>query len=151
MRLLLVLIALATSTPAAAQTVVDGDTVRLNGTTYRLWGIDAPEKQQLCRDGWAAGAEAASFLQSITRNGFECEPKTRDRYGRTVAVCRVGQEDIGAIMVREGLAWAFERYSRDYVGQQALAKAAGLGIHSHGCEPAWEWRQRKRSAAQPTP
>jgi hypothetical protein len=25
------------------QTVVDGDTIKLNGTTYRIWGIDAAE------------------------------------------------------------------------------------------------------------
>jgi len=144
MRLALVLIAFAISTPALAQSVTDGDTLRLGGVVYRLWGIDAPEKQQVCQDGWQAGKEAASFLQRLVRNGFDCEPKTLDRYGRTVALCRVGQEDIGAIMVREGLAWAFERYSRDYVTQQALAKADGLGVHAHGCEPAWEWRLRSR-------
>ena len=32
--------------PAAAQTATDGDTIRLNGTTWRLWGIDAPELRQ---------------------------------------------------------------------------------------------------------
>ena len=29
--------------PAAAQTVVDGDTIKLDGTTFRIWGIDAAE------------------------------------------------------------------------------------------------------------
>jgi endonuclease YncB( thermonuclease family) len=29
--------------PAGAQTVTDGDTIKLDGTTWRLWGIDAPE------------------------------------------------------------------------------------------------------------
>ena len=42
--------------PAAAQvTVTDGDTIKLNGTTYRLWGIDAPETKQACADGWEIG------------------------------------------------------------------------------------------------
>jgi hypothetical protein len=31
---------------------------------------------------------------------------------------------LGAIMVREGLAWAFVRYSRDYVEQFAKARRA---------------------------
>lgn len=44
-----------------------------------------------------------------------CEKRDPDRYGRTVAVCRANGEDLGAILVREGLAWAFVRYSRDYV------------------------------------
>ena len=29
--------------PAEAQRVIDGDTIDLNGTRWRLWGIDAPE------------------------------------------------------------------------------------------------------------
>jgi len=32
--------------PTVAQTVTDGDTIKLDGTTYRLWGIDAPETKQ---------------------------------------------------------------------------------------------------------
>ena len=37
--------------PAAAQRVVDGDTIDLNGTRWRLWGIDAPETHQTCAGG----------------------------------------------------------------------------------------------------
>jgi len=39
---------LACASPTLAQTVVDGDTIKLNGTTWRLWGIDAPESRQWC-------------------------------------------------------------------------------------------------------
>jgi hypothetical protein len=42
---------------ARAQTVVDGDTIKLDGTRWRLWGIDAPETHQSCADGWPAGLE----------------------------------------------------------------------------------------------
>jgi endonuclease YncB( thermonuclease family) len=40
-------LALAAS-PALAQSarVVDGDTLKVDGVTYRLWGIDAPESGQ---------------------------------------------------------------------------------------------------------
>jgi len=48
-------------------------------------------------------------------------------------------------MVREGLAWAFVRYSSDYVGQEAKAKADRLGIHAYDCQPAWEWRAQQRT------
>lgn len=34
----------AMAAPAAGQTLVDGDTIRLDGTTYRIWGIDAVVK-----------------------------------------------------------------------------------------------------------
>jgi endonuclease YncB( thermonuclease family) len=29
---------------------IDGDTLEIHGTRIRLWGIDAPESDQLCRN-----------------------------------------------------------------------------------------------------
>src|SRR6516162_6676857 len=92
---------------AQGVTVIDGDTIRLDGTTFRLWGIDAPEARQDCRDGWPAGREATAHLRRmIDGQGVSCEPRTIDRYGRTVALCRENGRDIGADMVSAGMAWA---------------------------------------------
>ena len=137
--------ALTVASPCAGQTITDGDTLKQGGVTYRLWGIDAPELAQTCADGWPAGKLAATRLQALTAGrSVVCQEKDRDRFGRTVAICRVSGEDLGAILVREGLAWAFMRYSSDYIGAERQAKAAKLGVHAHGCEPAWEWRAQQR-------
>jgi endonuclease YncB( thermonuclease family) len=94
------------ATPAIAQTVTDGDTIKLNGTTYRLWGIDAPESKQWCGN-WPAGAIATAMLEMLIKGKtVVCEPKTTDRYGRTVAICRADGEDLGRTMVQLGMAWA---------------------------------------------
>ncbi len=75
-----------------------------------------------CWDGWPAGSLATIRLQALTAGrSVVCQEKDRDRYGRIVAICRASGEDLGAIMVREGLAWAFVRYSRDYVEQYSKA------------------------------
>lgn len=127
---------------AFAQTITDGDTLKLNGTTYRLWGIDAPETRQEC-EGWPAGHLAASALQSIIKGKtVTCQAKGHDRYDRTIAKCYANGADIQALMVRRGWAWAFTRYSSDYVSEEAKAKAEQLGIHAHNCLPAWEWRRK---------
>lgn len=131
--------------PASAQSITDGDTLKQGGVTYRLWGIDAPELTQLCADGWPAGRMAATRLQALTSGrSIVCQEKNRDRYGRAVAICWAGGADLGAILVREGLAWAYVRYSNDYVDQEARARADRLGVHVHECKPAWEWRAQHR-------
>jgi len=129
---------------ATAQTVVDGDTIKLDGTMYRLWGIDAPEQNQSCGD-WQAGAEATRTLFGLmSGHTIACSPKTTDRYGRTVALCRADGADLGAAMVRMGMAWAFLRFSLDYLPEEAAARNEALGIHARDCMPAWTWRARRK-------
>lgn len=129
---------------ARSQTITDGDTIRLNGTTYRLWGIDAPEKGQWCGT-YPAGITAEGTLEMLMRGkSISCEPRTTDRYGRTVALCTADGEDLGKAMVQSGMAWAFVRYSHDYAAVEAQAKQENIGIHAHGCQPAWEWRAAAR-------
>ncbi len=134
--------------PAAAQTVTDGDTIKQNGTIYRLWGIDAPETKQWCGD-YPAGTQATATLTRLMKNkAVVCEPRATDRYSRTVALCRANGDDVGREMVRLGMAWAFVRYSRDYVQDEAQARAENLGIHARSCQPAWLWRAERREVRQ---
>ncbi|MGE0653576.1 MAG: thermonuclease family protein [Alphaproteobacteria bacterium] len=137
--------ALATLAFAQTATVVDGDTIKLNGITYRLWGIDAPERDQWCGD-YRAGALAVAALAVLVRgSAVVCESKTTDRYGRVVAICRADGDDLGLSMVEVGMALAFTRYSRDYVSVEAWARDRNIGVHAMKCEPPWEWRARARA------
>lgn len=134
----------ATDQPFVAAT--DGDTIRVDGVKYRLWGIDAPEMQQACADGWAAGHEAAAKLRELMAGRvIICEPRATDRYGRIVALCSADGRDLGADMVSVGMAWAFIRYSSDYVQQERTAARGRAGVHAHECERPWDWRARRRA------
>ncbi len=129
-KLLLLTAAMAVALPCAAQTITDGDTLKQGGVTYRLWGIDAPELAQTCPDGWPAGRMAATRLQALTAGrSIVCQEKDRDRYGRTVAICRASGEDLGAILVREGMRLGVHSV------QRRLYRPAGRGPHRQPWRP----------------
>jgi endonuclease YncB( thermonuclease family) len=138
--------------------VTDGDTLRVGGEVIRLHGIDAPEGEQTCRR--ASGAEydcgmAASraLANAVGRSRVSCEAKDKDQYGRMVAVCRVGSTVLNELLVREGHALAYRRYSEEYVGAEESARTAMRGMWAGQFLSPWEWRAQHRAAApaQPTP
>ena len=133
---------------AGIASIIDGDTVEIHGERIRLYGIDAPESRQNCkRDGqpWRCGKDAAFALaDKIASKPVECTSKGKpDRYGRTVAVCRLAGEDLNAWMVSQGWALAYRQYSRDYVPQENEAKEAKRGVWASEFIPPWEWRRKK--------
>ena len=134
--LILVLI----TVPAMAQTVTDGDTIKLDGVRWRLWGIDAPELHQTCADGWPAGIESTHALERLMAAGpVHCEDRGRDRYRPSIGLCRAGRRDLGSDMVSAGLAWAFTQLGLHRPGAGGDRRAArrararlheGLGLAS---------------------
>lgn len=112
--------------------VSDGDSLHIGAVSLRLFGIDAPERGQKCDlDGapWPCGTWARDVLeQAIAGQTLRCQPVETDRYGRTVATCVTAGGDLGRQMVLNGAAAAYTRYSDRYLGEEALARAAGRGI-----------------------
>ena len=47
-------------------------------------------------------------------------------------------------MVSAGMAYAFTRYSGDYIDQETAAIGARAGVHAHDCDKPWDWRARRR-------
>jgi endonuclease YncB( thermonuclease family) len=129
--------------PVAAQTVVDGDSIELNGKTYRLYGIDAPDGGQICPDGWPAAYEAEAYLgQLIGGKTVTCLPIGLPQRQETEAICRADGVDIGAAMVTGGMAYAYVPYSVRYITQESAAASANRGVHRHRCPAPWAWRAR---------
>jgi endonuclease YncB( thermonuclease family) len=133
-------------------TVIDGDTIDINGHRIRLHGIDAPESRQLCQsnDGtnWKCGQMSTSMLrEKVEGKPVSCRARDIDRYGRTVAQCVQGKEDINAWMVASGWAVAYRRYSMDYVALEEAAKINTVGIWASRFVMPWDWRRGKRMAS----
>lgn len=148
MKLALLLLLPAVALPAAAQqsslSVIDGNTLEINGTTYRLWGMDAPELGQVCDDGWPAGQEAQRALRSLVQGKrMECRLRVYDQFKRPLVTCQAEAADVNVTMVRTGMAWA-DRTDRDYAGPEQDARYEKRGVHDHSCMLPWAWRARKR-------
>lgn len=134
--------------------IIDGDTIDIVGTRIRLFGIDAPEGGQSCRDEagkpWLCGSVAALKLADFVQSKLiECEPRDRDRYGRVVAICRAGADDLGSWLVRQGLALDWPRYSKGrYADEQQEALAVKRGLWSGSFVPPWDWRKCVRAGGR---
>ncbi len=142
-------------TGAAAQTVtvVDGDTIEIGATTYRLKGIDAPEHGQKCNRPsgslWPCGKHATRALQSLVEGAdLRCVGSEIDDYGRTIATCFDADLDLNKELVLKGLAWAFLKYSTIYEQEQKYAKSMKVGIWQADTQPAWEFRAERWLVAQ---
>lgn len=148
-RLLPLIIPAAETMPLLSQqsvTVLDGDTFDLNGERVRLEGIDAPELEQICHresgEPYACGVRSAAALKRILKGGIvTCQKEGEDRYGRTLAHCKAGESDVNREMVRRGWAFAFLKYSTQYVDVETEARASKVGVWRGQVDPPWEWRQ----------
>jgi endonuclease YncB( thermonuclease family) len=131
--------------------IIDGDTIEIHGQRIRLFGIDAPEHDQLCEASGAqyrCGQQAALALaDQIGKQTVDCVPRDVDHYGWVIAVCSVAGEDLNAWMVRGGWALAYRHYSTAYVPDEDAAHPAGDGIWRGTFDALWDWRQGKRQGA----
>jgi endonuclease YncB( thermonuclease family) len=114
---MLIAVALAAASVACVSPhVADGDTITCSGVRVRLYGINAPElaHPDLRISEEPGGREASARLVALTRTRVTCTiaGNQYDRYSRMVAKCGTDQTpDLGAEMLREGLACQWIRYS----------------------------------------
>lgn len=152
--ILLLLLALLAAAPALAADitgparVVDGDTLVVAGEKIRLEGIDAPEHGQTCTANgtpWRCGEAATGWLKDLlAAREVACVPKGNDRYGRVLATCYLGGENLNERIVREGWALDFRRYTSVYLPAEDQAKRRGAGLWRGDFTPPWEWRRQQR-------
>src|SRR5262245_62014826 len=101
--------------------ILDADTIKTQGKTYRLVGFDAPELARAkCAIERQLGAQAIARLQAIISKGdldlkevaCSCAPGTRGtrlcNLGRLCGMLTAKGEDVGDDLVRAGLARPFK-------------------------------------------
>ena len=102
--------------------VIDGDTVRVQGETFRLVGFDTPETGRRSRCAYESdlGDRASQRLRDLIGSAASieltplpcaCPPGTQGtsqcNYGRSCGTLRANGRDVGGILISEGLASSY--------------------------------------------
>ena len=134
--------------------VVDADTIFLNKEKIRLHGIDAPETEQSCyieEEAWPCGKQATEYLKKLLEGAsipsLLCKISSKDRYGRSIGVCYVGEININSSLVENGWALAYTEYSKDYIMYEKSASENKVGIWQGDFVEPWNWRKGIRVKA----
>ena len=131
--------------------VHDGDSITVlapgnDQLKVRLEGIDAPElKQPFSQQSKQALSDLVYGKAVVLR------VTGKDRYRRTLAVVMVEGVNANLEMVKLGMAWRFDKYTKDaaLLAAQEAAKAAKLGLWSDIMPTApWEWRAKPKPKPQ---
>ena len=124
MRALIIALLIAAAMPswAVEVSVMDGDTMILDGTAYRLDGIEAPQTDQTCLDdkgaAWTCGIDARDRLRDyVGKLDVRCTDRGPDSVyrKRRVGECWVAGStiSINQWMVQEGWALNLDRSAKD--------------------------------------
>lgn len=131
--------------------ISDGDTITTRcgqlgayaQVKIRLSGIDAPEKAQ------PFGQSSKQMLSDLCyMTEAKITPKTTDRYRRQVADVECRGQDAGQVLVRNGMAWVYEKYDKGYdhlysLQDEAMRAKRGLWRPGDAIAP-WAWRRGVR-------
>ncbi len=137
---LAVLVLVLVLLPLGATHADDADTITFDGKTYRLDGIDAPERDQRCLDpegkvyacGLAAIEELSTFVagRQIRCDDLHADPAYPNR---RIGQCSVDGIDLHQWLVRQGWALNFEPYAKGrFKTDEEGARADQVGMWK-GC------------------
>lgn len=130
--------------------VLDGDTfdiLKNNNKTQRvrLAEVDSPEKA-----GQPYGQKAKQYaIDQVALKIVTVEVKTTDRYGRIIGeVFLPDGKSINRLLVAEGYAWWYQKYSDDISLRdlEASARLERKGLwRDKNPIPPWKWRKGRRN------
>ena len=126
--------------------IIDGDTIHLNGEKIRFSGIDTPEIKQTCiknNEVIKCGIKDKELLIKVTENKkIDCVREGKDQYKRTLAECFVNELSLSSYLVKSGYAFAYRKYSKNFISDEDFARAHNRGMWSMNFEYPWDYRKK---------
>ena len=131
--------------------IIDGDTVVLlsadkKQARVRLAESDAPEKAQAFGEKSRQALAAMAYRQQVKVIDIG-----QDRYGRTIGVLLLGEKNLNASMVEQGMAWVYRQYSTNAnllsLENEARTERIGIWLDTNPIPP-WQFRKNKKELSQ---
>lgn len=114
--------------------VLGGDTLRIEGVQYRLWGVQAFHGYAHCGanpHGWTCGTQPAGALNGfVTGYLVACFDRGTGIRGEPVAQCMRGLLDVGGFLVSSGMASTVPQETRVYQVKLEIARSGNHGFWS---------------------
>jgi endonuclease YncB( thermonuclease family) len=141
-------------------TVVAGDLLKVAGTTVRLSGVEAPEREQRCgreNNKWrCAEAAQSALLKVVSGRSVRCRLSGRDKAGHQLGYCSIDSVDINADLVRQGYAFAEGGRHSPYAAQERDVRDTKAGMWIGDAQRPAEfrakaWEEAKRRAPDGCP
>lgn len=129
--------------------IIDGDTLKINGTKIRLIGVDAPEISQKCKThGHVENCGEIVKLRLVQATSGEittCYSHGKDFYGRILAECYVNDININKWLLREGLAvYYYNKDFKSYKILETLAKEEKVGLWDSEFQNPKDYRKQQK-------
>lgn len=121
--------------------VLAGDVIRINTTTIRLAGIEAPENEQKCTNAnkkkWACGEAARAALTRLVKGRkVRCDLSGTDEAGRALGSCDAiaggASVNLAGALVKEGAVFANGGFFSSFSAFEADARDKKLGLWRGG-------------------
>lgn len=129
--------------------VIHANVYYIAGRYVRLYGVDAPDNDQLCSDSngnsYNCGAVAVSWVRNwIDQNTVDCYLLKIEPNGQDLATCIWGQYDIGAALVGAGWGLAKIKETNIYKPYEVKAQSESAGLWQGTFYAPEDWRDIKR-------
>lgn len=134
---------------SGSATVIHAHLFYIGGRYVRLFGVDAPDSDQICSDAagrtYNCGETAASWVRGwIDNNPIDCYLLKVEPQGQDLATCVWGEYDVGAALVSAGWGIANTKESDIYRPYEAKAKSESSGLWQGTFYSPEDWRDIKR-------
>ena len=123
---------------------------RINGRYVKLFGVDAPDNDQICSDinekSYNCGQEAVSWLREWIDDGIvDCYILKINTNGLDLVTCYWGDYDIAAGLVGSGWGIVNSEESNKYASMEKKARRGSYGLWQGTFYTPEDWRNIKRA------